>query len=127
MASLIPRFYELGSGRILLDGKDTRDYELNALRRQIALVSQQVTLFNDTLRNNIAWLVLFMLAVPLVIAYGVLVQIPLHLSTRRYLKEAHAKHGVLIETINVLEVIRSVGAERRMRQIWNDALRAAEG
>lgn len=55
MASLIPRFYELEQGRILLDGKDIRTYSLVALRRQIALVSQQVTLFNDTLRNNIAY------------------------------------------------------------------------
>jgi subfamily B ATP-binding cassette protein MsbA len=55
MASLIPRFYELQQGRILLDGKDIRSYELRTLRKQIALVSQQVTLFNDTLRNNIAY------------------------------------------------------------------------
>ncbi len=55
LASLIPRFYELESGRILLDGRDIREYELSALRQQIALVSQQVTLFNDTLRNNIAY------------------------------------------------------------------------
>ncbi len=55
LASLIPRFYELQEGRILLDGKDLRSYEMRALRKQIALVSQQVTLFNDTLRNNIAY------------------------------------------------------------------------
>jgi len=55
LASLIPRFYELESGRILLDGQDICDYDLESLRRQIALVSQQVTLFNDTLRNNIAY------------------------------------------------------------------------
>jgi subfamily B ATP-binding cassette protein MsbA len=54
-ASLIPRFYELDSGRILLDGRDIRSYDLMSLRRQIALVSQQVTLFNDTLRNNVAY------------------------------------------------------------------------
>ena len=54
-ASLIPRFYDLKEGRITLDGKDIRDYTLKSLRRQIALVSQQVTLFNDTLRNNIAY------------------------------------------------------------------------
>lgn len=54
-ASLIPRFYELDNGRILLDGKDIRSYDLRSLRRQIALVSQQVTLFNDTLRNNVAY------------------------------------------------------------------------
>ena len=55
LASLIPRFYELQDGRILLDGQDIRSYEMRALRKQIALVSQQVTLFNDTLRNNIAY------------------------------------------------------------------------
>ncbi len=55
LASLIPRFYEIDGGRILLDGRDIREYELFALRQQIALVSQQVTLFNDTLRNNIAY------------------------------------------------------------------------
>ena len=55
LASLIARFYEVEQGQILLDGKDIRDYELESLRRQIALVSQQVTLFNDTLRNNIAY------------------------------------------------------------------------
>lgn len=55
LASLIPRFYELQQGRITLDGKDIRSYEMRTLRKQIALVSQQVTLFNDTLRNNIAY------------------------------------------------------------------------
>lgn len=54
-ASLIPRFYEVQSGRITIDGKDIAEYDLHALRRQIALVSQQVTLFNDTLRSNIAY------------------------------------------------------------------------
>jgi len=55
LASLIPRFYELQEGSILLDGRDLRDYNLTDLRSQVALVSQQVTLFNDTLRNNIAY------------------------------------------------------------------------
>ncbi len=55
LASLLPRFYEIGSGSITLDGIDLRDYELNCLRKQISVVNQQVTLFNDTLRNNIAY------------------------------------------------------------------------
>ncbi len=55
LASLLPRFYEVSSGRILLDDVDVRDYQLESLREQIALVSQQVTLFNDSLRNNVAY------------------------------------------------------------------------
>ena len=55
LASLIPRFYEPDSGEILLDGEPLGRYRLSALRRQIALVTQQVTLFNDTLENNIAY------------------------------------------------------------------------
>ena len=55
LASLIARFHEPTAGRILLDGLPLADYRLASLRRQIALVSQNVTLFNDTLRNNIAY------------------------------------------------------------------------
>ncbi len=55
LVSLIPRFYELASGQIFLDGEDIADADLQSLRRQIALVSQNVVLFNDTLRNNIAY------------------------------------------------------------------------
>ncbi len=55
LASLIPRFYEIDSGRICIDGCDIRSIDLKELRKHIALVSQQVTLFNDTLRNNIAY------------------------------------------------------------------------
>jgi len=55
LASLIPRFYEPDSGEILLDGHRIQAYRLESLRRQIALVTQQVTLFNDTLANNIAY------------------------------------------------------------------------
>jgi tetraacyldisaccharide 4'-kinase len=58
LASLIPRFYEPTSGEILLDGRPLASYTLAALRRQIALVTQQVTLFNDTLERNIAYGVL---------------------------------------------------------------------
>ena len=55
IASLIARFYEPGSGRIQLDGEPLGRYRLPCLRRQIALVPQHVTLFNDTLANNIAY------------------------------------------------------------------------
>ena len=55
LASLIPRFYEPDTGEILLDGVPASSYRLDALRRQIALVTQQVTLFNDTLGRNIAY------------------------------------------------------------------------
>ena len=55
LVSLLPRFYDPTSGAILLDGKDLRDYTLANLRAQIAMVSQDVMLFNDTIRNNIAY------------------------------------------------------------------------
>lgn len=55
LVNLIPRFYELTGGRILLDGQDIRDLTLDSLREQIAIVSQQVTLFNGTIRDNIAY------------------------------------------------------------------------
>ncbi|SEL05563.1 ATP-binding cassette, subfamily B, MsbA [Atopomonas hussainii] len=55
LASLIPRFYHHTEGKILLDGVDVEEFTLRSLRRQIALVSQQVNLFNDTVANNIAY------------------------------------------------------------------------
>lgn len=55
IASLVPRFYEVKSGQIMLDGVSINDLELQSLRQQMALVSQHVTLFNDTLANNIAY------------------------------------------------------------------------
>ena len=55
LASLVPRFYEPDSGQLLLDGKPLADYALPALRQQIALVSQDVVLFNDTVAANIAY------------------------------------------------------------------------
>ncbi|MDP1602905.1 MAG: lipid A export permease/ATP-binding protein MsbA [Legionella sp.] len=55
IASLLPRFYEICSGQITLDGTSINDISLISLREQMALVSQQVTLFNDTLANNIAY------------------------------------------------------------------------
>jgi len=55
LAGLLPRFYNYDSGRILLDGENLSDYRLSDLRRQIALVSQDVVLFNDTVEGNIAY------------------------------------------------------------------------
>ena len=55
LAGLIARFHQPTGGRILLDGRSLADYRLPCLRRQIALVTQDVTLFNDTLANNIAY------------------------------------------------------------------------
>lgn len=55
LASLLPRFYELDSGDILIDEVSIRDYTLNSLRSNISLVSQDVVLFNDTIRNNLAY------------------------------------------------------------------------
>lgn len=55
ISSLLPRFYELSSGSISIDGQDIRNCTLASLRQQIALVSQHVTLFNDTIANNICY------------------------------------------------------------------------
>src|SRR5205085_6477368 len=55
LVSLLPLFYDNYTGNITLDGVSIRDYGLKALRRQFALVSQQVTLFHDTIANNIAY------------------------------------------------------------------------
>jgi subfamily B ATP-binding cassette protein MsbA len=55
ISSLLPRFYDVDAGEILLDGHALTDYRLADLRRQIAMVSQKVVLFNDTVRNNIAY------------------------------------------------------------------------
>ena len=55
LASLLPRFYDPSHGEIFLDGENILDYRLADLRRQIAYVSQHVTLFNDTIYNNIAY------------------------------------------------------------------------
>lgn len=55
LVSLVPRFYEPSAGRILLDGHDLRDIPLASLRANIAMVSQHVVLFNDTIAANIAY------------------------------------------------------------------------
>jgi len=53
--SLLPRFYDPEEGAVLLDGEDVRHYTLRDLRRQIALVSQDIVLFDETIANNIAY------------------------------------------------------------------------
>ncbi len=55
LANLVSRFYPHDNGEILLDGVEINSYQLANLRKQIALVNQQVTLFNDTIANNIAY------------------------------------------------------------------------
>jgi ATP-binding cassette, subfamily B, bacterial MsbA len=55
LVSLIPRFYDPTSGAVLVDGLDVREYRRSDLRRQVSLVSQDVKLFDDTIRSNIAY------------------------------------------------------------------------
>jgi ATP-binding cassette, subfamily B, bacterial MsbA len=55
LVSLLPRFYDPQAGSVWLDGVDVREYRLADLRRQVSLVSQDVVLFNDSIRNNIAF------------------------------------------------------------------------
>jgi subfamily B ATP-binding cassette protein MsbA len=55
LVSLLPRIYDPQSGSVLLDGVDVREYPLADLRRQVGLVGQDVILFDDTIRNNIAF------------------------------------------------------------------------
>jgi len=55
LVNLLPRFYDVSSGSISIDGHDIRDIKLSSLREHISLVSQHVTLFNDTVTNNIAY------------------------------------------------------------------------
>ena len=55
IADLIPRFYDPDSGSILIDGSDLRTIDLEGLRRNLGVVTQETVLFNDTVRNNIAY------------------------------------------------------------------------
>ncbi|MCW9088574.1 MAG: ATP-binding cassette domain-containing protein, partial [Gammaproteobacteria bacterium] len=55
LVGLLPRFYDVSQGQILLDGENIRELPLANLRDQISLVSQHITLFNDTIANNIAY------------------------------------------------------------------------
>jgi subfamily B ATP-binding cassette protein MsbA len=55
LVNLIPRFFDVSAGRILIDGHDLRDVSIRSLREQIGKVTQETILFNDTVRNNIAY------------------------------------------------------------------------
>lgn len=55
LLNLLPRFYDVSSGQILIDGVDIRDYTVESLRSMIGIVTQQTILFNDTVKNNIAY------------------------------------------------------------------------
>ncbi len=55
LMNLLPRFYDVSTGAILIDGHDVRDLTISSLRKQIGKVTQETVLFNDTVRNNIAY------------------------------------------------------------------------
>jgi len=55
LVHLLPRFFDVTRGRLLIDGHDVRDLTISSLRAQIAIVTQDTILFNDTVRNNIAY------------------------------------------------------------------------
>ena len=55
LVHLIPRFFDVSGGRLLIDGNDVRDVTLASLRAQVGIVTQETVLFNDTVRNNIAY------------------------------------------------------------------------
>jgi subfamily B ATP-binding cassette protein MsbA len=55
LVHLIPRFFDVTGGRLLIDGNDVRDVTLASLRAQVGIVTQETVLFNDTVRNNIAY------------------------------------------------------------------------
>ncbi|MGH7854740.1 MAG: ABC transporter ATP-binding protein [Candidatus Binatia bacterium] len=55
LADLIPRFYDVRAGQVMIDGADVRDLTVESLRAQIGIVSQHTFLFNDSIRNNIAY------------------------------------------------------------------------
>ncbi|MCX5917019.1 MAG: lipid A export permease/ATP-binding protein MsbA [Deltaproteobacteria bacterium] len=55
LVNLLPRFYDVTAGKIAIDGVDIRDYRLESLRHRVGIVTQQTILFNDTVRNNIAY------------------------------------------------------------------------
>ena len=55
LMNLLPRFYDVSEGAILIDGHDVRELTLSSLRKQIGKVTQETVLFNDTVRNNIAY------------------------------------------------------------------------
>ncbi len=55
LADMVPRFYDIGGGELLIDGKSLKDYQIESLRKQMGVVTQESILFNDTIYNNIAF------------------------------------------------------------------------
>jgi len=55
LASLIPRFYDVSSGRVLIDGRDVRHYTLKSLRESVSLVTQDALLFSASIRDNLLY------------------------------------------------------------------------
>jgi subfamily B ATP-binding cassette protein MsbA len=55
LADLVPRFYDVQSGQVLIDGKNLKDYQIESLRQHMGIVTQESILFNDTIYNNIAF------------------------------------------------------------------------
>jgi len=55
IVNLVPRFYDVSGGRVLIDGHDVRDVQINSLRRQIGIVLQDTTLFTGTIRDNLVF------------------------------------------------------------------------
>ncbi len=55
IVDLVPRFYDIDNGSITIDGVDVRDFSLNSLRNMLGIVTQETILFNDTIKNNIAY------------------------------------------------------------------------
>ncbi|MBF0382728.1 MAG: type I secretion system permease/ATPase [Magnetococcales bacterium] len=63
-----------------------------------------------------------MLAVPVILIYALIIQVPLNRTIRKNFKESELKHGVLVETVGGLETIKSIGAEARMRRMWESVV-----
>lgn len=55
LADLVPRFYDVGSGEVLIDGENLKDYKIESLRKHMGVVTQESILFNDTIYNNISF------------------------------------------------------------------------
>jgi subfamily B ATP-binding cassette protein MsbA len=114
LVHLIPRFFDVTAGRILIDDDDVRDVTLASLRSQIGIVTQETVLFNDTLRNNIA--------------YG-----QPHVSVKQVEEAAHAAHAhefisMLPEAYNTMigeRGVRLSGGERQRIAIARAILKNA--
>ena len=103
---------------ILKDFEGVRDFFTSATL--IAFVDLPFSLFFLLVIYLLAGppVFVFIAAILLVLTYSLIVQVPLRRVVRRYYKENQQRHGILIETINGLEVIKSIGAEARMRYLW---------